>query len=169
MRFHNVNEFLFLIQLKYQYANPKYYQLYLSLSFHAYVKIHLYMYTYNYVYMYIHIYGLPEWWGWYRTQLPVQETKRCRLHPWVGKIPWRRMWQPIPVLFPSLENPVVRGPWWATVYRVTKSWTWLKQLGTHASIHTNTYLHTCNFCVPLKIFYELFFNKTVTKFLMSKC
>ena len=23
--------------------------------------------------------------------------KRCRFHPWVGKIPWRRKWQPTPV------------------------------------------------------------------------
>ena len=28
----------------------------------------------------------------------------------------------------SMENPVDRGAWQATVHRVTKSWTWLKQL-----------------------------------------
>ena len=26
--------------------------------------------------------------------------KRCRFNPWVGKIPWRRAWQPIPVFLP---------------------------------------------------------------------
>ena len=29
------------------------------------------------------------------------------------------------------ENPMNRGAWWATVHRVTKSWTWLKQLSMH--------------------------------------
>ena len=26
--------------------------------------------------------------------------RRCRFDPWVGKIPWRRKWQPNPVFFP---------------------------------------------------------------------
>ena len=26
---------------------------------------------------------------------------RCRLNPWVGKIPWRRKWQPTPVFLPE--------------------------------------------------------------------
>ena len=27
--------------------------------------------------------------------------KRCSFHPWVRKIPWRRAWQPTPVLLPG--------------------------------------------------------------------
>ena len=27
--------------------------------------------------------------------------KRCRFDPWVGKIPWRRKWQPTPVFLPG--------------------------------------------------------------------
>ena len=27
--------------------------------------------------------------------------KRCRFDPWVGKIPWRRVWQPTPVFLPG--------------------------------------------------------------------
>jgi len=27
--------------------------------------------------------------------------KRCRFNPWIRKIPWRRAWQPIPVLLPG--------------------------------------------------------------------
>ena len=38
----------------------------------------------------------------------VQET---RFDPWVGKIHWRRKWQPIPVFL--LENPRDRFAWWA--------------------------------------------------------
>ena len=30
-----------------------------------------------------------------------------------------------------LENPMQRGAWWATVHRITQSWTWLKQLSMH--------------------------------------
>ena len=39
----------------------------------------------------------------------------------VGKIPWRRAWQPTLVFL--LENPMDRGAGWATVYRVAKSQT----------------------------------------------
>ena len=42
---------------------------------------------------------------------------------WVGKIPWRRAWQPTPGF--SLENPMDRGARWATVHRVAKRWTQL--------------------------------------------
>ena len=30
-----------------------------------------------------------------------RRTKRCGFHPWVRKIPWRRAWQPTPVLLPG--------------------------------------------------------------------
>ena len=30
-----------------------------------------------------------------------RRQKRCRFDPWVGKIPWRRSWQPIPVFLPG--------------------------------------------------------------------
>ena len=36
--------------------------------------------------------------------------KRLRFNPWVGKIPWRKKWQPAPV-FSCLENPKDRGAW----------------------------------------------------------
>ena len=38
------------------------------------------------------------------------------------------------------ENTLDRGAWWATVHRVTKSWTRLKRLSTQAYIH-NTCIH----------------------------
>ena len=44
--------------------------------------------------------------------------------------PWRRAWQPIPVFLP--EESIDRGAWWATVHRVAKSQTQLKQLKTQA-------------------------------------
>ena len=37
-----------------------------------------------------------------------------------------------PLQYSCLENPMDRGAWWAMVFRVAKSQTWLKQLrGTH--------------------------------------
>ena len=30
--------------------------------------------------------------------------RRCRFDPWVGKIPWRRKWQPTPVFLPRKSH-----------------------------------------------------------------
>ena len=46
--------------------------------------------------------------------------KRCGFDFWVGKMPWRRTWQPTPVFLP--EYPMDRGAWWG-VRRVAKSQT----------------------------------------------
>ena len=60
-----------------------------------------------------------------------EPTHQCRTHKIigldlsVGKIPWRRTWQPTPV-FLDLENPMVIGAWRATVHGVAKSQTHLK-------------------------------------------
>ena len=56
---------------------------------------------------------------------------RPSFNPWIGKIPWRRKWQPAPVLLPG--NPVDREVWRATVHKVAKSWT---QPSTHAGTET---------------------------------
>ena len=39
-----------------------------------------------------------------------------------------------PLQYPCLENPMDRGAWRATVHRVTKSWTPLKQLSPQAQM-----------------------------------
>ena len=42
--------------------------------------------------------GLPRWLG------GKESACQCRRHgfdPWVGKIPWRRVWQPTPVFWPG--------------------------------------------------------------------
>ena len=46
---------------------------------------------------------------WWRLQQPVQETYRCGFDPWVRKIPWRRAWQPTPVVLPG-ESPWTEEP-----------------------------------------------------------
>ena len=46
---------------------------------------------------------------WLRGKESSCQCRRCRLDPWVGKIPWRRKWQPTPVYLPGkshgLEEP----------------------------------------------------------------
>ena len=45
----------------------------------------------------------------------VQETRRCGFDPWVGKIPWRRKWQPTPAFLPGKslgqKSQMGDGPW----------------------------------------------------------
>ena len=75
---------------------------------------------------------LPWWLRWRRICL---YCGRHRFYPWVGKIPWRRTWQPTPIFLPresfGQRSRVGYSPWG------TKSWTWLKQLST-AHIKKNT-------------------------------
>ena len=33
-----------------------------------------------------------------------RRRKRCRFDPWVGKIPWKRAWQPTPVFLPGKSH-----------------------------------------------------------------
>ena len=39
--------------------------------------------------------------------------------------------------YSCLENPMDRGAWWATVHRVTKSWTQMERLNTHTQKEGN--------------------------------
>ena len=45
----------------------------------------------------------------------MQETRKRRFDPWVGKIPWRRKWQSTPVFFPGKlhgqRNLADYSPW----------------------------------------------------------
>ena len=55
--------------------------------------------------------------------LPAQyrRQKRCQFSPWVGKIPWRRKWQPTLVFSPRKSHG--QRSLVATVHGVTKSQT----------------------------------------------
>ena len=50
--------------------------------------------------------------------LLTNECRRCGFDPWVGKIPWRRKWQPTQYSCPG--NLLDRGAWWPIVHGVTK-------------------------------------------------
>jgi len=63
-------------------------------------------------------------------------------HDWVTSLSlftfmhWRRKWQPTPVFLPGESQG--RGAWWAVVYGVTQSQTWLKRLSSSSS---NVFVH----------------------------
>ena len=88
--------------------------------------------------------GFPRWSS---GKEPICQCRRHKVHgfdPWVGKIPWRRKWQPVSLP----ENSMNRGAYQAIVHRVALSWTWLKQLSMHAPIY--------NVCL-----FTLFFEKEI--------
>ena len=45
--------------------------------------------------------GLPRWLSGKESACQCRRHRRCRFSPWVGKIPWRKKWQPAPVLLPG--------------------------------------------------------------------
>ena len=52
-------------------------------------------------------------------------------NPWVGKIPWRRKWQPTPVFW---NNPMDRGAWQVIIHEVAES-DMTERLSTHIDTH----------------------------------
>ena len=51
--------------------------------------------------------------------LPANKgDKRHGFKPWVGKIPWRRAWQPTPIFLPG--KPMNRGAWQDAIHGVAK-------------------------------------------------
>ena len=52
--------------------------------------------------------GLPWWCSGQESARQCRRHKRCGVSPWVGKIPWKREWQPPPI-FLSAEFPWAEG------------------------------------------------------------
>ena len=52
-------------------------------------------------------------------KIQCRSRRSCTFDPWVGKIPWRRAWQPIPVLLPGESHG--HRSLVGTVHRVAKS------------------------------------------------
>ena len=54
------------------------------------------------IYMaFILIMGFPGGGGGKEHTCQCRRHKRCKFGPWVGKIPWKRAWQPTPVFLPG--------------------------------------------------------------------
>ena len=68
---------------------------------------------------------------------------RLGLDPWVGKIPWRRAWQPS-LVFLSGESSWTEEPGrLQSVCRIAESQTWLRWLSMQAQARTHTHIHIC--------------------------
>ena len=57
--------------------------------------------------------GLPKWCSGKEPACQCRRHKRPRFDSWVGKIPWRRKWQPTPVFLPGKSHGQRRllGAW----------------------------------------------------------
>ena len=53
------------------------------------------------MHMYIHIYGFPGGTSGKEITCQCRRHKRLGFNPWVGKILWRRTWQPTLVFLPG--------------------------------------------------------------------
>ena len=84
---------------------------------------------------------------WSRIYLQCRRRRRCEFDSWVGKIPWRRKWQPTPVLLPEKSQGerslVGYDPWGHK--RVRQDWSDLARAYTHTHTHT---LNSCYDLVP---------------------
>ena len=49
----------------------------------------------------IFIVGLSKWFCGKESTCQCRRRKRLKFDPWLGKIPWRKAWQPIPVFLPG--------------------------------------------------------------------
>ena len=67
---------------------------------------------------------------------------------------WRRKWQPTPVFLPGESQG--RGAWWAAIYGVAQSRTWLKRLSSRKGSkqffkNLNTYICICIYVLQLQV------------------
>ena len=63
--------------------------------------------------------GVLPWGLRQRSRRSLLQCGRHGFDPWVGKIPWRRKWQPTPVFWPGKSHR--QRAWQATVHGVAKS------------------------------------------------
>ena len=87
-----------------------------------------------YIYICMYIYGVP--WCLSGKESTCQ-CRRRRFDSWVGKMPWRRKWQPIPVFL--LGKSHGQRSWWAAVHGVARV---RHDLATKQQQHAYTHTHT---------------------------
>ena len=101
-----------------------------------------------YIVLYGNNRGLPWWLRWYSICL---QCRRPRFDPWVGKIPWRRKWQPTPVFLPGKSH----GRWslvgycsWSRKGLDTTEWLHFHSLyGNRWVLHTSSLTWvSCYYC-----------------------
>ena len=92
------------------------------------------------------IMGLPRWLNGKESACDEEDIKDMGSIPGLGRSPGGGHGNPLQ--YSCLESPMDRGAWQATIHRVSKSQTRLKQLSTRlharacARAHTHTHTHT---------------------------
>jgi len=80
--------------------------------------------------------GLPRWLSGQESACQCRRLQRLAFDPWVGKIPWRREWQPTPVFLPGKSDGqrslAVYSPWGCKE--------------SDKTAHTHTHAHTHGIC-----------------------
>ena len=84
-----------------------------------YVLFYIHVLFYIIYYMNVYVLCTEDFPGGPDDKRICLQCRRLGFNLWVGKIPWRKKWQPTPVF--CLENSMDRGAWWATAHGVTKS------------------------------------------------
>ena len=112
-------------------------EFHLSVELLSYAYIHKRLYLFSLSFNYTHFNTPPGGTSGKEPAYQCKRQKTCGFNPYVGKIPCWRAWQPTPVFLPGESHG--QGGWWATIQRVTKSWTWLKWLSMRAC-NTHDYL-----------------------------
>ena len=70
---------------------------YRNIIYNTYIIIYILYGIYNtYIIIYI-LHGLPKWLSGKESACQCRSRRRFGFNPWVGKMPWRRKWQPTPV------------------------------------------------------------------------
>ena len=75
----------------------------------------------------------PKWLSGKQSVCQCRRHTRCGFDPWVGKIPWKRKWQPPLVILPG--KSMDRGAWQGTVRAVAEL-----EMTEHAHTHTHAVL-----------------------------
>ena len=78
------------------------------------------------------------WSCWYFS-CQCRRCKWCGLDPWIRKIPGEGHGNLLQ--YSRVGNPMDRGAWWATVYRVAKTWIWLKWLSMYTESCSELIFH----------------------------
>ena len=66
---------------------------------------------------------------WLSDKESICLCRRCQFNPWVGKILWKRKWQPTPVFLPGKSHK-------------QRSLERLQSMGSQRVSHTHTHIHT---------------------------
>ena len=91
------------------------------------------------------LYPLQRLPWWPSGQEPACQCRRHGFDPWVGKIPWRRKWQPTPVFLPGKLHEQRRLSMdWATVHSIVKRRTGLSNWACTHTSSCSVFFYICS-------------------------